>query len=81
MVGIANRPDGYDEKLIEDLSPFLQTCANAIFALRADDERNQAVNELSDEQQRLHAILDSAYEAIITIDQSGVIEDRFRGDG
>ncbi|KZX54983.1 hypothetical protein A3709_08230 [Halioglobus sp. HI00S01] len=74
MVGIANRPDGYDEKLIEDLSPFLQTCANAIFALRADDERNQAVNELSDEQQRLHAILDSAYEAIITIDQSGVIE-------
>lgn len=30
MIGIANRPEGCDEKLINDLAPFLQTWANAI---------------------------------------------------
>ncbi len=74
MVGIANRPTGYDEQLIGDLAPFLQTCANAIFALRADSEREQAIADLSDEQQRLSAILDGAFEAIITIDETGTIE-------
>ncbi|QFU74370.1 PAS domain S-box protein [Halioglobus maricola] len=74
MIGIANRPEGYDEKLINDLAPFLQTCANAIFALRAESDRRQAADELSDEQQRLRAILDGAYEAIITIDERGIIE-------
>lgn len=74
MVGVANRPGGYSEKLIKDLAPFLQTCANAIFALRADAERRHAEAELNTERHRLRAILDSAYEAIITIDESGVIE-------
>ena len=74
MAGVANRPGGYDEALLERLAPFLQTCANAIFALRADAERTQALEELSLEQQRLQAILDVAYEAIISIDENGTIE-------
>ena len=74
MAGVANRPGGYDEALLERLAPFLQTCANAIFALRADAERTQALEELSLEQQRLQAILDVAYEAIISIDENGNIE-------
>jgi PAS domain S-box-containing protein len=74
MAGVANRPEGYDEKLVQDLEPFLQTCSNAIFALRADMAREMAEGKLVDEQQRLRAILDGAYEAIITIDESGIIE-------
>jgi GAF domain-containing protein len=74
MAGVANRPDGYDEQLVQDLEPFLQTCSNAIFALRADTAREQAEDDLVDEQERLRAILDGAYEAIITIDESGIIE-------
>ena len=74
MAGVANRPGGYDMKLVEDLSPFLQTCSNAIFGLRADRERRRAENELSDEKHRLQAILDGAYEAIVTIDEQGIIE-------
>ena len=74
MAGVANRPGGYNESLIEDLAPFLQTCSNAIFALRADAERNRAKDELDNERHRLQAILDGAYEAIITIDESGIIE-------
>jgi len=74
MAGVANRPAGYDEKLVQDLEPFLQTCSNAIFALRADTAREQAEEQLVDERERLRAILDGAYEAIITIDESGIIE-------
>lgn len=74
MAGVANRPDGYDEQLVQNLEPFLQTCSNAIFALRADKAREQAEDNLVDEQERLRAILDGAYEAIITIDESGIIE-------
>ncbi len=74
MAGIANRPGGYDQQLLSALRPFVQTCANAIFALRADTERNQALTELDEERQRLGAILDSAYEAIITIDERGIID-------
>ncbi len=74
MAGVANRPGGYDEKLVADLEPFLQTCSNAIFALRADSARKQAEQQLLDEQERLRAILDGAYESIITIDESGLVE-------
>lgn len=74
MAGVANRPGGYTEALVEELAPFLQTCANAIFALRADFERRRVEEELSHEQKRLKAILDGAYEAIITIDEHGIIE-------
>jgi PAS domain S-box-containing protein len=74
MAGVANRPGGYDEELVRELEPFLQTCANAIFALRADAARKHAEEQLSDEKERLRAILDGAYEAIITIDETGIIE-------
>ena len=74
MAGVANRPGGYSESLIEELGPFLQTCANAIFAFQADNERKLAEDALSNERNRLQAILDSAYEAIITIDEKGIIE-------
>jgi PAS domain S-box-containing protein len=74
MAGVANRPGGYDEKLVDELAPFLQACSNAIFALRADAERREAEGELNNKQRRLQAILDSAFEAIITIDENGIIE-------
>jgi PAS domain S-box-containing protein len=74
MIGVANRPGGYDENLLEDMGPFLQTCANAIYRLRADLARRRAEEQLRDEEQRLRAILDAAFEAIITIDESGIIE-------
>lgn len=74
MAGVANRPGGYQPELVENLAPFLQTCSNAIYALRADRERSLFEQQLSDERHRLRAILDSAYEAIITIDEKGIIE-------
>lgn len=46
MVGIANRPGGYDEDLIQYLQPFRTTCASIIGAYRSDREKQDAEDEL-----------------------------------
>jgi diguanylate cyclase (GGDEF)-like protein/PAS domain S-box-containing protein len=74
MVGIANRAGGYTEDLIEFLSPFLVTCSNIIVALRANVERSLATERLQESEIQVRAILENAIDAIITIDETGVIE-------
>lgn len=44
MVGIANRPDGYDEAIIRYLDPFLATSASMVFA-HGNEIRRHAVEE------------------------------------
>ncbi|MEK6775378.1 MAG: ATP-binding protein [bacterium] len=56
MVGIANRPGGYDQELIEFLRPFLTSCANIIEAYRIDQRRKAA----EEEQQRLQSQLNQS---------------------
>ena len=35
MVGIANRPNGYHERLLHEIEPFITTCANLIIAYQS----------------------------------------------
>jgi len=42
MVGIANRPGGYDEAMVEYLRPVLVTCSNLIKGYRLDRRRREA---------------------------------------
>ena len=61
MVGIANRPSGYDDDLIEYLQPFLTTCASIIGAYRSDREKQDAEDELkqaNEDLQRLDKLKD-----------------------
>lgn len=46
MVGIANRPGGYEEDLIDDLDVFLKTCTNIICSLRNETRRKEAEDAL-----------------------------------
>jgi len=57
MVGIANRPGGYDPDLIEHLQPFLTTCSNLIEGYRLDRRRQQA-EELIAQQLRQQTALE-----------------------
>ncbi len=74
MIGIANRPGGYDEDLVRFLAPFLSTCGNLIHAFRSRRERDRALARAEEEKRRLQAILDGAVDAIVTINEDGSIE-------
>jgi PAS domain S-box-containing protein len=53
MVGIANRPGGYQPKLIDDLQPFLVTCSNLIEGYRIDRERRTTELKLAHSNEEL----------------------------
>jgi len=81
MVGIANRANGYDEILVEDLKPFLTTCSNILLSVRSQTAQAQVEKSLRESEVRGRAILDNAIDAIITIDQAGRIESCNRAAG
>ncbi len=61
MIGLANRPSGYYEALIDELDPLLRTCANLLLAHRSDLRRRAAEDML--------------YEALENIPEGFVIYD------
>ncbi|MEM1436441.1 MAG: diguanylate cyclase, partial [Pseudomonadota bacterium] len=74
MVGIANRANGYDEQIVESLTPFLTTCVNIILSMRGQQQQSAIEQSLRESETRGRAILDNAIDAIITIDNTGRIE-------
>lgn len=62
MVGVANRPGGFDESDVEFLEPFLVVCAHMIDVIRTDRERAAAqeaereARALAERQERLSYI-------------------------
>lgn len=53
MIGIANRPGGYDQRLVSFLEPFTATCANIIAAHNIDRRRRDAEEALRKSSERL----------------------------
>ncbi len=75
MVGVANRPGGYDDDVIEFLRPVLDTCAHIIEALRSDNLRKQAEAALQDSEKRLRDLFESSPDAIFVEDLDGQVLD------
>jgi PAS domain S-box-containing protein len=75
MVGIANRPGGYDEELVHFLRPFLITCANIIQAFRVDRKRILVEESLTGSETKNQAILNTVASGIITINEQTIIQD------
>jgi PAS domain S-box-containing protein len=74
MVGVANCPKGYSEKDVEFLEPLLLTCGNYIRLLWNERENITIESALKESQTRSQAILNCSIDAIITINDNGVIE-------
>ena len=73
MVGVANRPGGYDEDYVRGLTPLTASCAALIHAMRLDAERSSTRQSLTREQDRFRLIVDTAAEAFIEIDENGKV--------
>jgi PAS domain S-box-containing protein len=72
MVGIANRPGGYDEKLVYFLDPFLTSCGTLINAFRNYQRRQQAEADLRvnmAELRRYEQIVSASKDCLSLIDQ------------
>jgi len=53
MAGIANRPDGYNEEMVEFLQPFLTTCGSIIEAYGNERMRRKAEEALKEKTMQL----------------------------
>ncbi len=74
LVGIANRPQGYDKDLVTLIEPVAASIAQIIQAYDDDLALRSAYQESLEKQQRLEAILNTANDAIITFDENGIID-------
>lgn len=74
MIGISNRPNGYDQDLLDFLQPYLATSASIIQAIRNDERRKKAEEGLVKSEQRIRSIVENVIDAIITIDNHGIIQ-------
>ncbi|MEQ6341193.1 MAG: PAS domain S-box protein [Gammaproteobacteria bacterium] len=71
MVGIANRPGGYNDDVLFYLQPMLNTCANIITAHKNNRQRQEAETALKNSQQQLQAVLDNSTSVIYVKDLQG----------
>jgi signal transduction histidine kinase/CheY-like chemotaxis protein len=53
MIGLGNRPGGYEEHRIETLAPYLTTCAGIVHAFQTERERHRAEEERRKLEQQL----------------------------
>lgn len=74
MIGIANRPGGYDESTLASLELFVATCSTLILAFRADSARIEMERRLRREEQRRRAIVDTALDSSIVLSPEGRID-------
>eukprot|EP00163_Fabomonas_tropica_P028799 TRINITY_DN594_c0_g2_i3.p1 TRINITY_DN594_c0_g2~~TRINITY_DN594_c0_g2_i3.p1 ORF type:complete len:819 (-),score=107.48 TRINITY_DN594_c0_g2_i3:21-2477(-) len=63
MVGLANRPGGYNQEDVEFLSPFLLTCSSLINSLRTQRARHQAEIQLKEMNANIQGLLEERTQA------------------
>jgi len=74
MVGIANRPQSYNEPIVQYLQPLLTTCANIMEAYHIDRQRQHTEDLLRKSEARTSAVVSTAMSGIVVINAKGIIE-------
>jgi two-component system NtrC family sensor kinase len=72
MVGIANRPGGYDESIISFLQPLLATCCSLLVGLRSERQRRRAEEELRRSEASFRSLIEQSPDAIL-IHRKGLV--------
>ena len=74
VIGLANNPIGYNDELITYLQPILATCASIIEAYKNYQQRLCSDSALQNSEAHIRAIVETAPDGIMTIDEHGSIE-------
>jgi len=72
IVGIANRPGGYDQSVIGFLQPLLATIGQMVEARRRDLERTRVEEALRESEERFRQIAESTEEWIWEVNSDGL---------
>jgi PAS domain S-box-containing protein len=72
IVGLANRPAGYDDALVRDLQPFLLTCAALLEAIRAAQRRQQLEQSLRRSEGQFRSLVEATSDWVWEVDQHAV---------
>jgi PAS domain S-box-containing protein len=68
IVGLANRPEGYDRDLANWLEPLCTTCATLMIATGNEQNRQLAERQAAKRQEELRTILDTVNASILYLD-------------
>ncbi|MES9868862.1 MAG: ATP-binding protein [Sedimenticola sp.] len=71
LIGLANRPGGYDEELLSYIQPVVDACGQIIVARWERDARIEAQQGLSDTRKYLQDIIDSMPSVLVAVDSNG----------
>jgi PAS domain S-box-containing protein len=73
IVGLANRPGGYEAGLVQFLQPVLDTCGVLIGSFRQHQKRQQAEQALRRNEERFRALVENAFEAVLLLNAKGEV--------
>ena len=74
MIGMANRPGGYDNALVEYLEPVTSTCSHIVEALKTERKRILVEEQVREREVRMRTIFENVVDGIITTNERGEIE-------
>ncbi len=71
MIGIANRPGGYDRQIVSFLKPFLATCSNIIVALRTEHMRRLTEKALWESEENFRSVFENSAVGMVRVGIDG----------
>lgn len=74
VIGLANKPGGYPQYLVDHLEPIAVACARLISAYRADAAWQEAEKEIVASAHRLNLLMDSLTSGVLFGDREGRVE-------
>ncbi|MFC1833101.1 PAS domain S-box protein [Thermodesulfobacteriota bacterium] len=70
-VGVANRPGGYDEEIVEYLEPYLATCSSILSAFKSARAKESAERALRESEELHRHTIENISDAIFVTDETG----------
>ncbi len=75
MIGVANRPDGYDATIVDYLQPLLETYAQIIKVHKANSAREQLLQQLHVSEQKFRSYVENSFDALFLVSRDGRFND------